>query len=175
MKKVKIPFLFFICIFLLSCYCLANAASDSQFTSVPSTRNLQQGHTIKLIKTYFDALNRKDMDRYFSIMDANVIHDINQGESEQGLEKFKIFMEKSNASFDEKLNNIVIMVSDDGKYGAATWMDHGVYVKDYPGFEVKAKKQNYTLSGGHFFEIRNGKLYRVTTYYNATDFMKQIK
>lgn len=131
--------------------------------------------TKQLIQAYYDALNKKDMQQFFAIMDPNVIHDINQGDSEKGKAKFKKFMQKVNNSFDEKLSNIIIMISEDGKHAAATWIDHGVYYKDYPGLDVKAKNQKYVLSGGHFFEIRNGAISRVTTYYNATDFLKQIK
>ncbi len=153
----------------------SNAASNQEITSVPKIVNTQQEKTVKLIETYFDALNKKDMGLYFSIMDKTVIHDINQGTSEQGTEKYKKFMKKVGDSFDEKLSDLIIMVSDDGKYAAARWIDHGIYIKDFPGMDIPAKNQKYALAGGHFFEIRNGKLSRVTTYYNAADFMDQVK
>lgn len=153
----------------------AHAASEQELMSVPHVKNAQQGQTIQLVKTYFEALNKKDMNLYFSIIDKNVIHDINQGTSEQGIEKFKEFMKKAGDSFDEKLSNLVIMVSDDGKYAAARWLDHGTYIKDFVGMDIPAKNQKYTLSGGHFFEIQHGKITRVTTYYNIADFMEQVK
>lgn len=130
--------------------------------------------TKQLVQDYYTALNNKDMNQFFALMDPNVIHDINQGGSERGIPKFKKFMELSNNSFNEKLTNIIIMVSDDGKHAAATWVDHGTYFKDYPGMTTKAKNQKYVLPGGHFFDIDKGAISRVTTYYNATDFMKQI-
>lgn len=135
----------------------------------------QQVQTVDLVKKYFDAINKKDMDGFFAIMSNDVIHDINQDGSEKGVEKFKQFMEKANASFDEKLSDIVIMISEDGKQAAAKWIDHGKYFKDFPGLDVKAHNQTYKLAGGHFFEIKHGKISRVTTYYNTTEFMKQIK
>ncbi len=128
-----------------------------------------------LIQAYYDALNKKDMKQFFALMDPNVIHDINQGPTEIGIPKFRHFMEKVNNSFNEKLSDIVIMISDDGKYGAAQWVDHGIYFKDYPGLGVAAKNQKYVIRGGHFFEISRGAIKRVTTYYNAEDFMKQIR
>lgn len=84
-------------------------------------------------------------------------------------------MKKVNDSFDETLDNIIILISNDGQFAAAHWIDHGKYYKDYPGMDVSAKNQTYVIPGGHFFEIKNGKLSRVTTYYNLVDFMKQIK
>jgi steroid delta-isomerase-like uncharacterized protein len=131
--------------------------------------------TEELVKAYYDSLNKKDIKQFFALMDSNVIHDINQGTTEIGIEKFKKFMEKSNASFDEKLTDIVIMVSNDGKHAAALWVDHGTYYHDYPGMDLKAHNQQYVIKGGHFFEIRQGGIYRVTTYFNENDFMKQIR
>lgn len=131
--------------------------------------------TVALVKTYYDALNKKDMNLFFSIMSNDVIHDINQGASETGITKFKTYMKKTNNSFDENLSEILIMVSNDGKHAAAQWVDHGVYYKDYPGMKIHATNQKFTLNGGHFFEIHDGKLSRVTTYYNDTNFMEQIK
>ena len=153
----------------------ANAATDKTFISIPQAVNPQQQATVKLVEAYYNAINQKNMDLLYSLLANNVIHDINQGDTEQGLNKFKAFMEAGNNSFDEKLNNIVIMTSQDGTYAAARWIDHGIYYKTEPGLGVDAKNQHYTLTGGHFFEIRNGKIDRVTTYYNATDFMRQIK
>jgi steroid delta-isomerase-like uncharacterized protein len=153
---------------------MCGSANAATFISVPNAQNAQQAQTINLVKTYFEALNKKDMNLFFSIMDSNVEHDIDDGSVEHGIGKFKVFMQKGADSFNEKLDNIVIMVSDDGKYAAARWIDHGVYYKDYAGLDVRASNQKYTLPGGHFFEVRDGKISCVATYYNATDFMKQI-
>lgn len=153
----------------------AMAADNSAYLSVATAQNPQQAQTISLVKTYYDALNKNDMQQFFSVIAPNVIHNINQGPTEKGLDKFKKFMQLGNDSFSEKLSHIVIMVSNDGKYAAALWQDKGVYKKDFPGMEIKAKGQKYTLNGGHFFEIKNDKIASVTTYYNLTDFMQQIK
>jgi hypothetical protein len=54
-------------------------------------------------------------------------------------------------------------------------VDHGVYLKDYPDMQLKAKSQKFTLDGMHLFEIDHGKFARVTTYFNEEDFMKQMR
>ena len=49
-----------------------------------------------------------------------------------------------------------------------------------PGGEVveglpEARGQTYRLPGGSFFDLRDGKIARVTTYYNLADWMAQVK
>ena len=53
--------------------------SDKIFISVPQATNPQQRATIKLVETYYEALEQKNMNLFFSTMASNVIHDINQG------------------------------------------------------------------------------------------------
>lgn len=170
-------FLLFI-FFVLSSFSFSAYAQPEQktiFISVPSAKNPAQAQSIHLIKTYFEALNKKDMDKFFSIMSSDVVHDLNQDGVEKGIDKFKIFMKSLNDSFDDQLSHIIILVSDDGKYAAARWIDYGTYFKDEPGFDIKAMNQKYIITGGHFFEIKDNKITHVTTYYNSSDFIKQIK
>lgn len=173
---VKILVILGISLSILGLLSTASAASSNDiFIVKQKPTNPKQNRTIKLIETYYSALNSKDMKVLFAIMDPNVTHDINQGPSEQGIDKFKQFMENANRSFDEKLSNIIILVSDDGKYASARWIDHGIYFKTYPDMGIAASNQIFTVPGGHFFEIRNGKLSRVTTFYNNNDFKTQLK
>ena len=38
----------------------------------------------------------------------------------------------------------------------------------------EAKGQTYRLPAGSFFEIRDGQIARITTYYNLTDWSAQV-
>ena len=38
----------------------------------------------------------------------------------------------------------------------------------------EAKGQNYVLAAGAFFDIRGGKIARVTTFYNLNDWIAQV-
>ena len=49
----------------------------------------------------------------------------------------------------------------------------GVYKNSEEGLPP-AKGQKYVLPAGTFFAIRGGKITRVTTYYNLTDWMLQV-
>lgn len=50
---------------------------------------------------------------------------------------------------------------------------HGEYLKTDPSLP-EAHGQHYVLPAGAFFAIRDGRIARVTTYYNLQDWLKQV-
>ena len=50
---------------------------------------------------------------------------------------------------------------------------NGTYLQTDEGLP-EAKGQTYVLPAGTFFTIRDGKIARVTTYYNLADWMRQV-
>ena len=60
----------------------------------------------------------------------------------QGLDKFKAFNARMDHHYKEKLENIVVMVSKDGKRAAAEFNVHGVYKATDSGLP-EAKGQKY--------------------------------
>ena len=52
-------------------------------------------------------------------------------------------------------------------------MVHGEYLRSDEGLP-EAKGQKYVLPGGAFFEIRHGKIARVSNYYNLQDWIAQV-
>lgn len=129
--------------------------------------------TVDLIKSYYDAFNSKDMTLFFSLLSDDVIHDINQGPVEVGKNAFMNFMHKMNTCYEEQVENLHIMVSEDDAYAAARFDVRGKYLKS-DGTLPKAKGQTYFIRVNGFFEIANGKITRVTTYYNLTDWIRQV-
>lgn len=107
-----------------------------------------------------------------SYLDENVRHDINQGASEVGLGKFKDFLGVMDAHYTEKVVNLVVMASGDSRAAAEFFID-GVYKKSQEGLPP-AKGQKYKIPVGAFFEIKNGKITRVTNYYNLNDWIAQV-
>ena len=67
----------------------------------------------------------------------------------------------------------MIFASDDGTRGAAEFVVHGEYLKTDPGLP-EAKGQRYVLPAGGFFDIKDGKIARVTTFYNLNDWIAQV-
>lgn len=129
--------------------------------------------TAKLIRTYYEAFNRGDGEAMLAHLTDDVIHDVNQGERRQGKDKFRAFNARMDHNYKEELKDIVVMVSKDGTRASAEFNVHGVYKNSEEGLPP-AKGQKYVLPAGTFFAIRNGKIARVTTYYNLTDWIMQV-
>ncbi len=138
-----------------------------------SAQSSDRQQTAALIRQYLEAFNRKDQAAILECMSQDVIHDVNQGERRAGKEKFVAFLERMAHCYDEKLEDVVVMVSRDGKRAAAEFNVVGTYLKTDAGLP-EANGQTYRLPAGVFFAVSNGKIARVTTYYNLTDWIAQV-
>ncbi|MCU0735354.1 MAG: nuclear transport factor 2 family protein [Methylotetracoccus sp.] len=126
-----------------------------------------------LIEKYYGAFNAGDMDTFLELLTDDVVHDINQGERQTGKQAFRAFMDKMNTNYKEQLVDMVIMASEDGTRAAAEFVVLGEYLKTDEGLPP-AKGQKYHLPAGAFFEIRDGKVARITNYYNLQDWIDQV-
>ncbi len=129
--------------------------------------------TAKLIRSYYDAFNRGDSAAMLDHLSEDVIHDVNQGERRVGKEKFGAFNARMNHNYKEELKDIVVLVSKNGTRAAAEFNVHGIYKNSEEGLPT-AKGQTYVLPAGTFFAVKDGKITRVTTYYNLTDWIMQV-
>ncbi len=129
--------------------------------------------TIDLIRRYYAAFNAGDMDTFLSLLTEDVIHDINQGARETGKAAFVAFMERMNRHYREKLEDITVMAAENGTRAAAEFTVLGAYLSTDEGLPP-ARGQTYRLAAGAFFEIRDGKVARVTNYYNLQDWIEQV-
>ncbi|HEY4176271.1 MAG TPA: ketosteroid isomerase-related protein [Kofleriaceae bacterium] len=125
-----------------------------------------------VIKQYYAAFNRGDWDGMCAFLTEDVAHDLNQGGRETGRSTFRTFLDRMNTSYSEQLRDIVVMGGPNGRVGAE-YIVVGTYKKTDEGLPP-ATGQTYTLPGGAFFEIRDGKIARVTNYYNLQDWLKQV-
>jgi steroid delta-isomerase-like uncharacterized protein len=130
--------------------------------------------SIDLIHRYHDAFNRADWPGMLDLLDEHVVHDLNQSGREVGRERFKAFLLRTTVSYEEQLRNVVVMADEGGSRAAAEYMIHGVYKATDEGLPL-AQGQSYALPGGAFFEIANGKIMRVSNYYNLEDWFSQIR
>lgn len=121
--------------------------------------------TEKLIRSYYDAFNRGDMQTFLSLLDENVVHEINEGGVEKGKQAFAAFMERMDRHYQEEIRDLVVMVDGTGARAAAEFRVLGSYKLTDPGLP-EARGQKYDLPVGAFFEVRNGKVVRVANYYN---------
>jgi steroid delta-isomerase-like uncharacterized protein len=129
--------------------------------------------TAALIRRYYEAFNSGDSDGMLDCLAEDVIHDVNQGERRTGKDKFRAFNARMDHHYKERLENVAVMVSKDGARAAAEFNVHGTYLTTDSGLP-EAKGQTYVLPAGTFFAIRDGKIARVTTYYNLTDWIAQV-
>jgi steroid delta-isomerase-like uncharacterized protein len=130
--------------------------------------------TKDLIRNYYDSFNHQDISAFLNYLSEDVIHDINQGHSEIGKEKFATFMTHMNRCYKEEVKDLVIMVNEDGSRAAAEFIIEGTYLVTDKGLP-EAKNQTYRLPVGAFFNIKNGKITRVTNYYNLQEWLKQVE
>ena len=128
---------------------------------------------IALIQRYYDAFNRGDWAAMLDCLTDDVAHDLNQGGREHGREAFRAFLARMNRSYREQLQKIVVMASADGLHAAAEYEVHGSYLADDEGLPP-AHGQRYVLPGGAFFDLRDGRISRVSNYYNLADWIAQV-
>ena len=129
--------------------------------------------TQQLLERYYAAFNAGDWNTFLGLLTEDVAHDINQGAREVGRATFEKFMERMNTSYSEQIADIVIMPSADGTRAAVEFTVLGTYLKTDEGMP-EAHGQKYKLPGGAFFDIRDGKVARVSNYYNLQDWLKQV-
>jgi len=132
-----------------------------------------QQQSIQLIKDYYQAFNSGDMATFLSLLTDDVVHDINQGDREVGKDAFGKFMQKMNHHYKEQLVDMVVMANEDGSRGAAEFVVLGEYLNTDEGLP-EANGQTYRLPAGAFFEIRGGKVARITNYYNLGNWIEQV-
>jgi len=130
--------------------------------------------SIDLIRRYHEAFNRADWPSMLALLDEHVIHDLNQSGREVGRERFAAFLQRTTVSYDEQLKNVVVMANETGTRAAAEYIIHGVYKATDEGLPL-AQGQSYAMPGGAFFEIADGRIMRVSNYYNLEDWLSQIR
>lgn len=125
------------------------------------------------LRRYFQAFNNGDTDAMLAELTDDIAHHVNEGKIRQGKELFRQFCDHMSACYKEELTDMVIFASDDSARAAAEFTVNGTYLATDAGLP-EATGQNYKLPGGSFMELRDGKISRVTTYYNLADWVAQV-
>ena len=134
---------------------------------------MSRAQTIALIQRYYDAFNAGDAAGMLECLTDDIEHRVNEGAHRIGREKFAEFCSHMGVSYREQLKDMTVFATDDGSRGAAEFVVHGEYLKTDPGLP-EAKGQRYILPAGGFFDIRDGKISRITTFYNLNDWVAQV-
>ena len=126
-----------------------------------------------LIRHYYETFNTGDREAMLALLTEDVVHDINQGGGESGRDRFREFLQRMDRCYREQVEQLVVMADETGTRGAAEFYIRGEYVATDEGLP-EAAGQTYWLRVGAFFDLRDGKVARVTNYYNLQDWIKQV-
>lgn len=129
--------------------------------------------TNSIVKQYYAAFNQKDWTGMIALVDPEIRHEVNQGDVRIGQELYTQFLQQMDESYEETLHDLVFMSNDTGERIAVEFVVHGIYKKGDEGMPP-AHGQSYVLPAGAFLEVKNGKIRRVTTYYNLPLWLKLV-
>lgn len=130
--------------------------------------------TDRLIRAYYDRFNAGDTEGFLALLTDDVAHDISQGGREVGKEAFRRFLDHMNRCYCEKVRDLAVMTDATGTRAAAEFMLDGTYLAT-DGDLPPARGQNYVLRVGAFFELRDGKIARISNTYNFKDWLRQVQ
>ncbi len=128
---------------------------------------------INLIQNYYSTFNAGDRVAFLALLTEDVAHDINQGGKELGKEAFRTFLARMDRCYREQVCDLVVFANEDGTRGAAELFIEGEYLATDDGLPP-ANGQRYRLPVGAFFELQNGRVSRVTNYYNLEEWLRQV-
>ena len=129
--------------------------------------------TKSLIAAYYDAFNAGRTDDMLALLHDDIEHHVNEGQIRRGKALFADFNRHMTDSYKENLTDMVIFANEAGDRAAAEFVVNGTYLKTDEGLP-EARGQTYRLPAGTFFRVRDGRIARVTTYYNLADWMRQV-
>lgn len=134
---------------------------------------MSRAQTIALIQRYYDAFNAGNPEGMLACLAEDVEHRVNEGAHRIGKAKFAEFCSHMGVSYREQLRDMVVFANDDGSRAAAEFVVHGEYLQTDPGLP-EAHGQRYVLPAGGFFDVKDGRISRITTFYNLRDWVAQV-
>jgi steroid delta-isomerase-like uncharacterized protein len=130
-----------------------------------------------IIRAYYDAFNRGDIEGFLAMLTEDVEHGVSQGGVETGKPAFRRFLEHMNHCYQEQIKDLVVLTEPSGTRAAAEFTVHGIYLRSDPGVPAgtpPARGQSYVLPAGAFFTLRDGKVARISNHYNLGDWIRQV-
>jgi steroid delta-isomerase-like uncharacterized protein len=124
-----------------------------------------------LIRAYFDAFNRNDPEALLATLADDVIHDINEGGVEVGVDAFRRFKAHMDTCYREQIVDLVVF--ENGNRGAAEFNVDGSYIQTDEGLPP-ATGQRYFIPAAAFFTVEEVKFSRVTSYYNLRNWIAAV-
>lgn len=129
--------------------------------------------SLAIAKEYYQHFNQKNWEGMVSLLHPEVRHEPNQGEPRIGLELFKAFMQHMDESYEETLTEMVFFAEPNDERIAVEFVVNGIYKKAEEGLPA-AHNQKYVLPAAAFLGFSEGKISRITTYYNLPLWIKLV-
>lgn len=126
-----------------------------------------------LIHDYYAAFNSGDREALLAMLGEDIVHEINEGGTETGKDAFRAFLQRMDRCYRETVEELVVFSSEDPTRAAAEFFIRGEYLATDDGLP-DATGQRYFLRVGAFFEIRDGKIRRVTNHYNLQAWLAMV-
>lgn len=126
-----------------------------------------------LIQQYYSAFNSGDRAALLAMLTDDIVHEINEGGTEIGIAAFSEFLNRMDRSYKETVEDLVVFTSSTPDRAAAEFFIRGEYLSTDEGLP-EASGQAYHLRVGAFFDIREGKIARVTNYYNLQSWLGMV-
>lgn len=128
---------------------------------------------LETVQAYYQAFNNQNWAGMLALLHPEVRHEVNQGEAQIGIAAFDAFLRHMDQCYDEKLSDFTYFTEPNGKKIAVEFTVTGVYKKSDEGLPA-AHGQTYVLPVGAFLEVEDGKITRVTNYYNLPLWVKLV-
>lgn len=126
-----------------------------------------------IIQNYYAAFNSGDRELLLTLLADDVVHEINESGIESGKDAFREFLKRMDRSYQETVEDLVIFTTAGEERAAAEFFIRGRYLATDEGLP-EATGQTYHLRVGAFFEIREGKIARVTNHYNLQSWLRMV-
>lgn len=128
---------------------------------------------LQIAEQYYQHFNAQNWEGMLALLSDDIRHEVNQGEPRIGVELYRAFLQHMDECYEEQLSDMVFFTEPGGHRVACEFTVNGTYKKT-DGDLVPAKGQRYVLPAGAFLEVKDGKINRVTTYYNLPLWIKLV-
>lgn len=130
-------------------------------------------NALETVQQYYQYFNSQNWEGMLALLSDDIRHEVNQGEPRIGVQLYREFLRHMDECYQEQLTDMVFFTEPTGTRIAAEFVVNGIYKKT-DGDLVPATGQQYILPAGAFLELKDGKIIRVTTYYNLPLWIKLV-
>lgn len=126
----------------------------------------------EIIKNFYTYFNNCELDKLFSLIDENVVFEINYIKS-SGLVTYKEYISTSKKHYDERIDDYLFMVSPDGKSVTTKFIVKGKYIATDQS-AIPATGQSYQLAVVNYFEIEDDKITKGGCWFDDNAWIEQV-